>query len=91
MSAKGNYATTNRLNLALGLPLRDAAGLDAYLAQICDPASTNYRAYLTPEQFTERFGPTTNDYQKSLISPSSKTLPVILKHDDVCVSHSRAG
>ena len=32
-------------------------------AEIYDPASTNYHRYLTPEQFTEQFGPTETDYQ----------------------------
>jgi hypothetical protein len=52
-----------RLDLAIGLPLRNAAGLSALLQQLNDPASPNYHQWLTPEQFTERFGPTEADYQ----------------------------
>jgi len=63
LSAIGTLPTTNRLNLSIGLPLRDAPGLDNFLAQISDPASPHYRHYLTPEEFTERFGPTAQDYQ----------------------------
>src|SRR6185312_5261338 len=33
------------------------------LQQIYDPSSTNYHHYLTPEEFTARFGPTEADYQ----------------------------
>ena len=33
------------------------------IQQIYDPASPNFRHYLTPEQFTEQFGPTEQDYQ----------------------------
>ena len=62
LSARGNLPPTNRLNLAIGLPARDARGLDDFVAQISDPASPNYRRYLTPEQFTARFGPTEADY-----------------------------
>ncbi len=54
---------TNRLNLAIGLPLRNQAALDKLLAEIYDPASTNYHHYLTPEQFAAQFGPTEQDYQ----------------------------
>jgi hypothetical protein len=54
---------TNRLNLAIGLPLRNQAALDKLLAEIYDPASTNYHRYLTPEQFATQFGPTEQDYQ----------------------------
>ena len=56
-------ASTNRLHLAIGLPLRNQEALNALLQQIYDPASLQYHQYLTPEQFTERFGPTKEDYQ----------------------------
>ena len=58
---------TNRLNLGIGLPLRNQEELTRLLAEIYDPASTNYQHYLTPEQFAARFGPTEQDYQ-SLIN-----------------------
>lgn len=51
------------MQLAIGLPLRAPEELDAFLEQLADPSSPNYRGYLTPEQFTERFGPTAEDYQ----------------------------
>jgi len=54
---------TNRLNLAIGLPLRNQEALNKLLSEIYDPASTNYHRYLTPEQFTTQFGPTEQDYQ----------------------------
>ncbi len=56
-------AGTNRLRLAIGLPVRDPAGMTNLLRQLYDPASPRYRQYLTPAQFTERFGPTEQDYQ----------------------------
>ena len=59
----GNFAGTNRLNLAIGLPLRNQAALSNLLHQIYDPASPNYHHFLTPEQFTEQFGPTEKDYE----------------------------
>ena len=59
----GKFAGTNRLNLAIGLPLRNQAALTSLLHQIYDPASPNYHHYLTPEQFTAQFGPTEKDYE----------------------------
>ncbi|MGA2177811.1 MAG: immunoglobulin domain-containing protein, partial [Verrucomicrobiota bacterium] len=59
----GPLAGTNRLNLAISLPLRDADGLGQLLKQIYDPASANFRHYLTPAQFTDQFGPTVADYE----------------------------
>jgi subtilase family serine protease len=57
-------SSEKRLNLAIGLPLHNQQTLDSLLQQIYDPASPNYRHYLTPERFTEQFGPTEQDYQK---------------------------
>jgi subtilase family serine protease len=62
LAAYGNLPPTNRLNLAIGLPLGDQKGLDDFLEAIYDPASPHYRHYLTPEQFTGKFGPTVADY-----------------------------
>jgi Pro-kumamolisin, activation domain len=58
---------TNRLNLAIGLPLRHQDALQKLLAEIYDPGSTNYHHYLTPAEFAAQFGPTEQDYQ-SLIN-----------------------
>ena len=63
LTAKGLLPATNQLTLAIGLPLRDAPGLDDFLAQLYDPASPNFRQFLTPEEFTARFGPTEQDYE----------------------------
>ena len=62
LASFGALPVTNRLSLAIGLPLRDPAGLASFLNQVYDPASTNYHRYLTPAQFTDRFGPTEADY-----------------------------
>ncbi len=63
LTANGLLPATNQLNLAIGLPLRDAPGLGNFLAQLYDPASPNFRQFLTPEEFTTRFGPTEQDYE----------------------------
>ena len=58
LAPAGSLPGTQRLNLAIGLPLRNEQELDALLQQLYDPASPNYHRYLTPEEFTARFGPT---------------------------------
>src|SRR5450432_3863627 len=63
LTPNGWLPATNQLRLAIGVPLRDPAGLDDLLAQISDPASPNYRHFLTPEEITARFGPTESDYE----------------------------
>lgn len=63
LSAIGRVDASQRLNLAISLPLRNQAQLGAFLNQLYDPASPNWHHYLTTEQFTEQFGPATNDYE----------------------------
>ncbi len=53
-----------RLNLAVGLPLRNREDLDRFLEQVSDPRSPNYRRYLNAGEFAEFFGPTQADYDK---------------------------
>ena len=53
----GAMDRSQRLNLAISLPLRNQAALDDLLQQLYDPASPNYHHFLTPEEFTGRFGP----------------------------------
>jgi len=50
------------MTLDVVLPLRDPAGLQSFLKEIYDPASPSYRNFLSVAEFTERFGPTQEDY-----------------------------
>src|SRR5579863_1636239 len=59
----GPVDRSERIDLAVGLPLRNQEQLEAFLTQLIDPASPQFHQYLTPEQFAERFGPTVEDYQ----------------------------
>ena len=54
---------SDRLELAIGLPLRNPAALTNLLGQLYYPGSTNFHRFLTPEQFAEQFGPAERDYQ----------------------------
>ncbi|HUA79598.1 MAG TPA: S53 family peptidase [Dyella sp.] len=58
----GRLPENRLMSLDVVLPLRDKAGLDAFVADVTNPASANYQHYLTPQEFTARFGPTQNDY-----------------------------
>ncbi len=50
------------LQLDLVLQLRDRAGLQSLLAQQYDRQSPMYHHWITPQEFTELFGPTREDY-----------------------------
>jgi uncharacterized repeat protein (TIGR03803 family) len=56
-------APSKRLDLVVGLPLRNRAALASLLHDLYDPASPRYHKYLTPSEFAERFSPTERDYQ----------------------------
>ncbi len=63
LAPNGRLPATNQLSLAIGLPLRNRAGLDELLRQLYDPRSTNFHQFLTPPEFAARFGPMESDYQ----------------------------
>ncbi len=50
------------LQLSIALPLRDEGNLDGMLRQLYDPASPSFHHWLTVGEFTNRFGPTQDDY-----------------------------
>ncbi len=60
----GPLPATQRLNLALTLPLRNEGQLELLIQQLYDPTSPQYRNFLTVQQFAEQFGPTAADYDK---------------------------
>ena len=45
-------------SIGVTLPLRNAAVLDAFIASTVDPASTNFRQFITPAQFADNYGAT---------------------------------
>ena len=63
LTSVGRLPGTTNLYLSIGLPLHNQAALSTLLQQVYDPVSPNYQKYLTPTEFTEQYGPTTNEYQ----------------------------
>ena len=80
LAASGRLNATNRLHLAIGLPLHNAPELTNLLEQVVDPASPNYRHYLSPEEFTARFGPSAESYQAVLDFARSNGLTATVSH-----------
>jgi subtilase family serine protease len=58
----GRLPANQVMQLDVVLPLRDPAALEKFLNEIYDPASPTYRHFLTVSEFTEKFGPTQEDY-----------------------------
>jgi len=80
LKPEGSLQSTQHLRLAIGLPLRNPTELSDLIRHLYDPADPNYRQYLTPSQFTERFGPTVQDYQAVIAFAQSNGLTVTALH-----------
>ena len=76
-AAKGRLASSQTLQLDLVLPLGNEAALDAFLEDLYDPTSTNYRKFVTPTEFTERFGPSEADYEAVVAFAKKSGLTVV--------------
>lgn len=53
-----------RMQITIGLPLRNSEALTNLLQDIYNPSSPNYRHFLGPDEFAAKFGPSKDDYQK---------------------------
>jgi kumamolisin len=73
----GRLAADQIMTLDVVLPVRDQAGLDALVEQVSDPASPSYRRYLTPEEFSARFGPSQADYDALVQFLTTKGFTVV--------------
>jgi subtilase family serine protease len=73
----GRLPGTRILQLDIVLPLRDRPGLNSFLRQLYDRASPNYRHFLTVREFTERFGPTQENYDAVVRFAKAKHFTVV--------------
>ncbi|HEY3706873.1 MAG TPA: protease pro-enzyme activation domain-containing protein [Terracidiphilus sp.] len=62
----GRLPQAQMMQIDLVLPVRDPQGLKTFLADVYNPKSPNYRQFLTPQQFTARFGPTQAQYDEAV-------------------------
>ena len=58
----GHLPAAQVMQIDIVLPLRDQAGLDAFVADVYNPSSPNYRHFLTPEETSALFGPTQENW-----------------------------
>ncbi len=62
----GPHAAGESLHVLFNLPMRDKAGLDAFLVDVSNPQSPHYGQYLTLEQANARFNPAVAGEQRVL-------------------------
>ncbi len=60
----GPESGSTSVNLAIGLPARDPAALNAFLQDVSDPSSPRYQQYLTQSQANALFNPTAADQER---------------------------
>jgi len=70
------------MQLAIGLPVTDPSALKVFLDDLYNPSSPQYHQYLTPDQFTARFGPSADAYQKVIQFAQSNHLQITGKHSN---------
>jgi subtilase family serine protease len=58
----GKLPATQTLRFDMVLPLSDRAGLQNFIQEVQDPSSASYHKFLTPQEFTARFGPSQQDW-----------------------------
>jgi subtilase family serine protease len=73
----GRLPAEKSMRLVVVLPIRDQAALDQFLKDLYDPQSPSYRRYLNVEEFTERFGPTQENYDAVLHWAEGSGLTVV--------------
>ncbi len=78
----GPLAATNRLNLAISLPLRNQAALTLLLQHLYDRKSPQFHHFLTPAQFTAQFGPSVADYNAVQQFARAQGLQVTATHSN---------
>ncbi len=58
----GRLSSSQIMNLNIVLPLGDAACLEVFLGEAYDPGSPLFHKFLTPTEFTAKFGPSKEQY-----------------------------
>ncbi len=73
----GRLPDTKILQLDVVLQLKDRAGLQSLLREQYDPQSPLFRQWITPAEFTERFGPTQKDWDTVVLWAKSNGFTIV--------------
>ncbi len=73
----GHLPATQTLRFDMVLPLRDRAGLQNFLQELQDRTSPFYHQFLTPQEFTARFGPSQEDWDTLVAYAKSSGFEVV--------------
>ncbi len=73
----GQLPATQSIRFDIVLALRHQPELEDFLQHVYDPASSSYRQFVTVPQFTERFGPSQEDYDSVLAFAKASGFTVV--------------
>jgi subtilase family serine protease len=73
----GRLPASQTMQLDVILQLSDPAGLESFLKDLYDPSSPSYRRFVTPQQFTAKFGPSQADYDAVVAYVKANGLTVV--------------
>jgi hypothetical protein len=73
---------TNRLQLAIGLPMRHQDEFQRLLRDLYNPASPRFRKFLKPQQFADEFGPSEADYWMLMRFAEAHHFQVVAAHSN---------
>ena len=73
----GHLPATQSMRLVLVLPHRNQAELEQLLKDLYNPSSPSFRKFLTVDQFTEKFGPSQQDYNAVIRFAKANGLTVV--------------
>lgn len=62
-TALGSVSASKWMQIVVALPIQNAAALNQYISDISTPGNPQYGQHLTPEAFTETYGPTASQVQ----------------------------
>ena len=62
----GHLPPSQIMRFDIVVPLRDQPGLDIFTQQLYDPSSIFFHQFITPEEFTARFGPSEQDWDATV-------------------------
>ena len=86
---QGRLDPNARLDVAIGLPLRNREQLTNLLADIYNPASPNFRHFLKPDEFAASFAPSAADYQSVIDFAKAHHLTITHTHPNRTLVHVR--
>ena len=86
----GVAASTDVKAVTIGLAVRNAAALEAAVASVGDPASPNFRKFITPTAFAATYGQTAATIAQVTAWLQSKGITVIKVHSNNLLISARA-